>query len=178
MEIWKDIKGWEDYYQVSSYGRFRGKDRYANVCGGGKRLVKGRILKPTVCTNGYLEAHLHKNGESKIFLLHRLVAMHFIENPNNYQEVNHKDEDIKNCHVDNLEWCTSKYNANYGTRNQRMIKEKYLKPVVMCDENGNKLKEYKSMGDACRDTGADISSMIRVCKGRQRTCVGYVWKYA
>lgn len=140
-------------------------------------LQKGRIIKPVRCTNGYYEIHLHVNGKRKIKLLHRTVAETFIENPDQLPEVNHRDEDPSNNNVDNLEWCTSKYNANYGTRNQRMVKEKYLKPVGMFDKNGEKIKTFKCLREAARETGADVSSLIRVCKGRQKTCVGYVWKY-
>ena len=81
MEIWKDIPGYEGYYQISNLGRIRSLDRYANVCGNGKRLVKGRIIKSVKCTNGYYEASLNRNGVRKVMLLHRVVANVFIPNP-------------------------------------------------------------------------------------------------
>lgn len=177
-EVWKDIIGYEGIYQISNLGQIRSKDRYARVCGGGRRLVKGKILKPCICSNGYMEAHLRLNGTRKVFLLHRLVAIHFIENPYDFPEVNHKDENIQNCGADNLEWCTSKYNANYGTRNQRMMLGRKFKPVLQFDKKGNFVKKWDKMADACRASGADVTSMIRVCKGKQKTCVGYIWKYA
>ena len=113
-----------------------------------------------------------------MFLVHRLVAEAFLENKNKLPEVNHKDENKENNRVDNLEWCASKYNANYGTRNIRMIKQKCSKPVIMLDLSGNELKRFESLGDASRETGFDISAIIRVCKGKQRTSMGYKWKYA
>lgn len=178
MEQWKDIKGFEEFYQISNLGRIKSKDRYLRTCGNGVRFAKGRIIKPVICTNGYYEIHLRVDGKRTVKMLHRVVAEAFLANPNNLPEVNHKDENPANNGVENLEWCTSKYNANYGTRNQRMVKDKYLKSVIMMDKHGNKLKTFKSMGEAARETGADVSSMIRVCKGRQETCVGYKWKYA
>lgn len=178
MEEWKDICGFEGYYQISSAGRVRSLDRYARVCGGGKRLVKGKILKPIRCTNGYLEISLNKGGERRVFLVHRLVANHFIENKSNFPEVNHKDEVIDNNCVENLEWCTSKYNANYGTRNERMMIGRETKPINQFHINGKLIKRWDCMMDACREYGADVSSMIRVCKGKQKTCKGFKWEYA
>lgn len=178
MEQWKDIKGFEEFYQISNFGRIKSKDRYLRTCGNGIRFVKGRIIKPVICTNGYYEAHLRVNGKRTVKMLHRVVAEAFIENPDNLPEVNHKDENPANNHVENLEWCTSKYNANYGTRNQRMVKDKYLKPITMIGYNGEEIKTFKSLKEAAVETGADSSSLIRVCKGKQKTCVGYKWKYA
>ena len=177
-EIWKDVIGLEGIFQVSNMGRIRSLDKYANVCGGGKRLVKGRILKLTKLQNGYYEAQFHHKGERIIYLLHRLVAIHFIDNPLNLPEVNHKDENPQNNNVENFEWCTSKYNANYGTRNICMMENREFVSVIQLDINGNMIKQWNKMTDACKETGADISSMIRVCKGKQDTCVGYKWKYA
>lgn len=177
-EIWKDIEGFEDIYQISNLGRLRSKDRYVKINGNGVKFVSGKILKPTVCTNKYLEAHLHKDGKRVIKLIHRLVAEAFMPNHDNLPEVNHKDENPQNNNVENLEWCTSKYNANYGTRNQRMVKDKYLKPVIMMNKDGNEIKRFKSLGEVTRETGFDISSIIRVCKGRQNTSMGYKWAYA
>ena len=178
MEQWKDIKGFEDFYQISSRGRIRSKDRIVRANRNATRLMKGKIIKPVICKNGYYEIHLKVNGKRTVKMLHRAVAEAFIDNPNDLPEVNHKDENPANNHASNLEWCTSKYNANYGTRNQRMVKDKYLKPVIMIGENGEEIKRFKSLGEATRETGADISSIIRVCKGKQQTCVGYKWKYA
>lgn len=177
-EIWKPIKGFEDCYEISSEGRISSKERYVRVCGNGQRLVKRKIIKPTICKNGYLEAHLCKNGKRKVFLLHRLVAMHFIDNPMNYPEVNHKDENITNNNIDNLEWCTSKYNANYGTRNQRCMEKVIKKPVKQISIKGNLITIFPAIKEAARSTGIDESQIIRVCKGRNQTAGGFKWEYA
>lgn len=108
MEIWKDCKGYEGKYQVSNLGRVWS--------------VKGqKYLKGTILPSGYVHVHLTTpNGKRKKERLHRLVAIAFLDNPNNLPQVNHKDENKLNNCVDNLEWCNAKYNANYGTRNQRI----------------------------------------------------------
>ena len=81
-------------------------------------------MKPMVATNGYLIACLWKNNKQKKFVIHRLVANAFIDNPNNYEEVNHLDEDKTNNRIDNLEWCSHKYNMNYGNVRNKISKSK------------------------------------------------------
>ena len=110
MEEWKDIIGYEGKYQVSNTGKIRSLN-YLNT-------RKTKELKPRKFSTGYLSICLGK--EKKNFYIHRLVAIHFIPNPNNLLEVNHKDENKTNNNVENLEWCNHKYNCNYGTRSERI----------------------------------------------------------
>lgn len=106
-EIWKPINIENfNHYEVSTFGRIRNKN--------------GLIMKQRLGSNGYLIIDLHSKGISKTFSVHRIVAITFIPNPNNLTEVNHKDENIQNPRVDNLEWCNKDYNCNYGTRNERL----------------------------------------------------------
>lgn len=177
MEIWKDIVGFESSHQISNMGRIRTKDRYAKVCGNGKRLVKGRILKPVRCKNGYLEAQLNFQGKRTVFLLHRLVAMYFVANPHGLPEVNHKDENISNNEADNLEWCTSKYNANYGTRNER-FREKLMIPVNQYDTKGSFIRKWSGAIEVEKCLGIHGESVARCCRGKQRLAGGFEWRYA
>ena len=117
MEIWKDILGYEGLYQVSSYGRIKSLSRKRN-----NGLDKTIILKENINNKGYKRINLHKNKKMKSYLVHRLVAQAFIPNPNNYPIINHKDENPSNNHVSNLEWCTYKYNNNYGTKGEKISK--------------------------------------------------------
>lgn len=113
MEVWKPIKDFEDY-EVSDCGRVRNKD--------------GRTLKPYVNHKGYLKVGLFKSGKCHKKRVHRLVAEAFIENPHDYPQVNHKDENKKNNRVDNLEWCTNQQNQDYSRmlRRMRSFKEEQL----------------------------------------------------
>lgn len=111
-EVWKDIDGYEGKYQISNYGCV-------------KSIQKNIFLKSMVATNGYLVACLWKDNKQKKFLIHRLVAQHFLDNPNNYIEVNHKDENKTNNHMNNLEWCNHFYNMNYGE-----VKEKISNAAI------------------------------------------------
>ena len=112
VEIWKDIPEFKGFYQVSNIGRVKSLDRVDS--NGRKRPMKILQLNPD--SDGYLIVGLHKNGKCKTAKIHRLVAEAFIQNPNRYKEVNHKDENKKNNSVENLEWCTTQYNLTYGHR--------------------------------------------------------------
>lgn len=125
-EIWIDIIGYEDYYQISNLGRVRSKDRYIiQEKGNGtlyKRHMKGKILSLNRTNGkGYKTVSLGKGCEEsrQNFYVHRLVAEHFISNPNNLPEINHKDKkgDKSNNCVDNLEWCTRKENMEHAFEN-------------------------------------------------------------
>jgi hypothetical protein len=122
-EIWKSIQGYEGLYEVSNFGNVRSLDRVIRSKHNGTTLRKGRILTPFYEEKkGYYQVSLSKNGKNKKHRVHRLVASAFLENPLDYTDVNHKDEDKTNNNVDNLEWCTRKYNNNYGTKPERTRK--------------------------------------------------------
>ena len=165
-EIWKDIKGYEGLYQVSNKGNVRS-------------LHYGKIKQLSIVkrSNGYLMVSLWNKMKRKHYLVHRLVAEAFIPNPNNYPQVNHKDENPINNSVDNLEWCTSKYNNNYGTRNQRMFNNMPKYCVVKYDLNGNYIAEYLSIKIAARENNISDSNIIKCCKGQRKTAGRYIWKY-
>lgn len=116
-EIWKDIKEYKNAYQVSNLGNVRSIDR--QLPDGRKR--KGIILKPYVDKDGYKHVTLTQNGKSTHYIVHRLVAIAFIENPNKLPIINHKDESKDNNCVNNLEWCNVKYNINYGKRTEKVM---------------------------------------------------------
>ena len=143
-EKWVDIKGFEDLYQVSNNGRIRSKNKYVQCKNGKSFYLHHRIIKTTRINSGYLVVNLHLiDGTIKHFLVHRLVAENFIPNPNNLEQVNHKDENKLNNNVFNLEWCTREYNSVYGTCQQRRI-ETRLK------NNGGKYGvRRKSNRDTC-----------------------------
>ena len=118
MEKWKDIPGYEGSYEVSNKGRVRskkGKTTYTKRHG--KRVWKSRVLKEKNKTAREQRVDLWKEGEPKTFLVHRLVAMAFIPNPENKPCINHKDGDPRNNKIGNLEWCTYKENENHAKRN-------------------------------------------------------------
>ncbi|MEQ6856083.1 NUMOD4 motif-containing HNH endonuclease [Lysinibacillus capsici] len=169
--IWKDIKGYEGYYQVSSHGQVRSLDRII-MNGGYPRKIKGKILAQTIDRDGYKHLRLRKNGREKSFFVHRLVAEAFVHNkkPNQYVQVNHIDEDKANNHYSNLEWCTQEYNLNYGTRNQRISK-----PVIAF--NKKETLYFSSMTEAAYE-GFNLSCVSAAARGKLKTHKGYQWKLA
>jgi hypothetical protein len=139
-EIWKDVDGYEGYYQVSSFGRVRSLDRVVN-----NHFYGGRILCLASDSDGYKVVGLHKNG-SKTVKVHRLVAQAFIPNPQNLPEVNHKDENKKNNFYNNLEWCTTKYNLTYGHRLDCAIGERNSKSKLN-EKQVAEIREIYKKGD-------------------------------
>ena len=167
MEEWRDIKGYEGKYQVSSHGRVKSLNYH--------REGKEKILKPEVLKKGYLRVDLHNGAKRNKIQVHRLVAEAFIDNPNNYPQVNHKDENKQNNHVENLEWCTNKYNANYGTKLEKISKGKnWRASKVECIETG---EIFDSLIEAEEKYNIKYQSISACCRGITYTAGGYTWKY-
>lgn len=120
-EIWRPVKEYEGYYEVSNLGRVRSIDRVVVDKTGRRQFKKGTLLNYRPDRQGYCIVSLSINRKYKTKCVHTLVADAFIPNPDNLPQVNHKDEVKSNNCVDNLEWCTAKYNANYGNRNKKVI---------------------------------------------------------
>ena len=179
MEIWRDIKGYEGLYQVSNLGRVKS---LGNGC---SNASKERILKPFIDNRegkGYLRVTLCKNGKTKRFQVHRLVAEAFIPNPNNLPFINHKSEIKSQNNVENLEWCDQKYNNSFGTRIERIVKANInhpnkSKPVLQYDLEGNFIKEWESTMEIDRQLGFAHTNISKCCKGKYKQAYGYIWRY-
>ena len=155
----KDIKDYEGLYAITRDGRV---GSYKS-----NKFLKHKLAR------GYYYVSLYKEGKGKNFRIHRLVAEAFIPNPEGLPHVNHKDEcKINNC-VSNLEWCDAKYNANYGTRTERIANKRSI--PVYCEELN---KTFYGAREAARELGLDNSNISSCCKGKYKTSGGYHWKYA
>lgn len=137
-------------------------------------MLPDKIVKPQLNQYGYYRIGLTKNNKRTHHSVHRLVAKVFIPNSDNLPTVNHKDEDKTNNCVNNLEWCTRKYNSNYGTCIARRS-EKYKRPVK-CIETGI---IYDSVTSASKSTGIVLSNISAVCNHRigYKTAGGYHWEF-
>lgn len=196
QEIWKDVVGYEGLYQVSNTGLIK---RLAGSC---PTAHTDRIVKATDNGTGYWKIALCKNNIQRQYLVHRIVAQAFIPNPNNYDFVNHKDENKKNNNVDNLEWCTKSYNAiyylnfdenrkiEYGKRfggkspMLERVPRKYLWRVIQKTKDGSVVGIYDNTSQASIRTGIEIGNITRVCKAnmdknrkRINTSNGFVWEF-
>ena len=164
-EIWKDIKGYEGLYQVSNLGRVKSKER---------ERTKGGILKPSIVRN-YYRVILCKNGKTKSYAVHRLVAETFIPNINNYEVVNHKDENKLNNSESNLEWCTQLYNIKYTlSKHKKVYGQKTVSQIAL---TGEIIRTFTNVNEFSRKNGFNESSIIKCCRGKRKTHKGFMWKY-
>ena len=208
MEIWKDIGiiygiDFTGLYQISNLGRVKSLNY--------NKTGKEQVLTPGMNDKGYLQIGLCKDGKRKPIRINRLVAIafdlsipdHLKHIPIERLEVNHKDEDKTNNCVWNLEWCDSKYNNNYGTRNKRIadalkgvpkteetkrkISEtkkgvpnvKLSKPVLQLDKvTGEVIREWPSTREVQRQLGYTIQSIYACCNGKYKSSYGFKWSYA
>ena len=182
MEQWKQIKGYEGRYEVSNCGNVRSLICYSTKRKEYMLRKQPRLLRQNTTHDGYKRVGLSKEGKMKHITVHRLVAIAFIPNPDNAPAVNHKDEDITNNHVSNLEWCTNKYNSNYGTLgkriSERLSKHHHLaKSVVQMSLDGKDIAIYSSTREAARNIGIRCECITRCCKGKYKHAGGYKWRY-
>lgn len=168
-EYWKPVVGYEGLYMVSNWGRVKSI-----------KFGKERILKQWTNKDGYLQVSLFKNNKRKNFRVHRLVAEAFIPNLDNLPQVNHRDENPLNNNVDNLEWCSAKYNCNFGTRIERIITKttngKLSKTVLQYTLDGQFVREWESTNE-CGRNGFNQGNIADCCKGKRKTHKGFIWKY-
>lgn len=192
-EIWKDIEDFPNY-QVSNFGRIKSKERTVILENGRTKVVKSKILKPCLRTLGkngnYYRITLYNNKNPKTINIHRIVAKSFVENPKNYNIINHIDGNKFNNRADNLEWCTQQHNVKESYRlglqgpNNRHSFPKGMKPhnitrVSQYDLNGNFIKTYDSVLEATLVFVDKRTSNISLClNGKTKTAYGYIWKYA
>lgn len=177
-EEWRSVPGYEESHEISNYGRVRSLKRDFIDKTGKMQHVKGKILKPKITALGYAQVHL--KGVDPWLSVHRLLAKAFIPNPKGLPFVNHKDENKANNVVENLEWCTAKYNCNYGTRVARIVAGRST-PVHQIDIETNEIiATWQNAEEAARvGFGRNRGSNINHClRGKIPYAYGYKWAYA
>lgn len=171
-EIWKDIKNYEGLYQVSNFGRVRSV--YHEDSRG--HHVKGRMLTGVLSGQGYFRVNLYRDGNMEHKLNHRLVASAFIPNPNEYPQINHRDENKENNRADNLEWCSALYNNTYGTRTERAEKSKE-RPIYVVSSSGHHYF-FESARKAAELLGLDRSAVSKCLRGKRKYHGGFSFMWA
>lgn len=156
----KDVVGYEGLYAVTSCGKVWSYKRQ-------------KFLGYHYDKRGYPRVSLYKDDKIKHYMVHRLVAEAYIPNPENLPQINHRDENKTNNCLQNLEWCDSKYNANYGTRNEKISNSLKI-PILQYTLNGEFVREWPSASDVGREVSGHISSCA---KGSRKSAYGYRWVY-
>lgn len=189
-EEWRIISDHPDY-EVSNLGNVRSLDRYRKNRISDHVFHKGRVLKQTMESNGYLIVHFWnpKKKKTQKIWVHRLVAQAFVPNPYGCNEVNHINNNQADNRADNLEWVTHKENMEWSQRQGRMnyTPERYknlmisfktqIVPVVGTDLCTGKSICYESLNSVKRD-GFRPGDVCRCCKGQRHSHGGYEWRYA
>lgn len=177
-EVWKDIEGYCGEYQISNLGRV-------------KSFKSGheKILKFKTNNKGYKWVALMSNGVQSNLLVHRLVAMHFLENTHGYRIINHIDENPSNNSVTNLEWCTYSDNVKKSTKFRNYYKtnkivcttknskyrdtNKKVKQIL----NGDVIKIFDNSLQVKRVLGLDQSFILTCCRNKRKSAYGYQWQF-
>ena len=189
-EIWKDIKGYEGLYMVSSLGRIKSLERTIIRGNGHPQTFKERILKPIITSSGYLYVSLSKNGKQQREYVHRLVAMHFLPNPDNKPCVDHINTNKQLNTVNNLLWVTYQENTDNPISKKKHKENVYKsmlgkfgkdhpnsKPIIQLDINGAFIKEWSCAAEVQRELGYKKGFVGDCCKDKYRTAYGYKWGY-
>lgn len=190
-EVWMDIKGYEGLYQVSNHGRVKSLERKVKN-GRGIRIVNEKILKSKINNDGYHRITIIKNNKYKAYLIHRLVASHFIINFNNKKDVYHIDGDKLNNYYENLGLCNRKDTIKRAWENGRC--ENVRKSISKIGKKYGSInsKKYRSKKVTCIETGITYNSATEVgiqlninqgniskcCNGKLKSAGGFSWKFA
>ena len=178
MELWKDVVGYENLYEVSNLGNIRSKERYVKYTKWKKenqyQLRKSKVIAKIKTKNGYIRVMLSNNGKHKQELLHRLVAQAFIPNPNNYEQVNHINCNKEDNSCSNLEWCSCKMNMAHAWKN-KIYKGRRVAQI----KNGKIINVFDTIIQATRFIGkTDYGQNIgKVALGKRKSAYGFQWKY-
>lgn len=181
-ETFKDVIGYEGFYQISNLGRLKSLERFIKGRNNGKRLKPESIIKNKLDSKGYYHYELSKLGKKKDLRLHRLIAEVFIPNPELKPYINHKNGIKTDNSILNLEWVTQSENTQHAYDTGLMVGQKgkdhsSSKKIYQYDKCGNLISSFDGMRDAGRETGIEPSSIGKCAQGLRPSAGGYVWKY-
>lgn len=194
-EIWKDIPGWNGLYQASSIGRIKSLPKDYIICGKAKIHSKEKILCLHKKDDGYLRVELNHDGFHRTFPVHQLIALAFLENPDNKPHIDHINTVRDDNRVENLRWVTPKENASNPITKKRVRDVALLTPagpdnplfeekspdskvVLQYTKDGILVARYTCCHQVeRRNKGFHFSNVARACRGERMTYKGYIWKY-
>jgi hypothetical protein len=179
-EVWKEISGYEGYFEVSNLGNFRSKDRIIRYKTNGTRLYPGKPLKTETIVEGYQRIVLMKEAIKKRHMCHRLVAQEFVPNPNNKPYVNHINGNKADNRAENLEWVTQSENElhSHNVLGNTMRGKTYPKKVIATFPNGGDKVIFDSMSDAIKFLGAGCIEGLKKAISANRVYHDFKWEFA
>lgn len=186
-EIWLPIKDYEGCYEISNYGRVKSLPRKVGHSRNPNFFTNktGKIMDLSF-NRGYTFVRLYKNGKCGTFRVHRLVAIHFMDNPLNYEVVNHLDSNRSNNFYKNLEWCTTSMNMqhayDFGSKvapnTGKFGKDNWnSKKVIQKDLNGNFVRLWDCLSQITRELGYARQDIGKCCAGKRNTAYGFIWEF-
>lgn len=181
-EIWKPVKGYEGFYEVSNTGKVKALQRAVKAHNGWDRTFNERLL--TLHSSKLTKRHpnpmyhveLWKDNKRAVKMIHRLVAEHFIPNPDGKPQVNHIDGNRANNTVENLEWCTNSENMHHAYKTG-LATPKGRKPVRGKNKITGVVVEFNSVEEAARELKGNPDAIRAALKGRSASSCGYIWEY-
>lgn len=170
-EIWKDITGFEGLYQISNLARIKSLPKKIGARNKGETFLKYKF-NPA----GYPIVGLCKDSKYKWFLVHRLTAIYFIPNPNNYPQINHKDGNPLNILLDNLEWCNQKHNMwhSYYVLNKKHF---INRPIRQLDLFGKLVRIFPGVQNASKVLNKNVSGIHAALNRKSKKGYGFKWEY-
>ena len=197
-EKWVDIQGYVGFYQISNLGRVKSLSRTYYTYNYLKKekikiTRKEKYMSYKKDSNDYMIVSLSRNGKTKAFTIHRLVASAFIPNPDNLPQINHINGIKTDNRVENLEWCTPSYNVEHSFKTgirkmtSKQIKqakenikkafESKRRKVYQLTPEGEVIKLWDSFTDIYKELHYSWGNIGQVCRGKQELAYGYKWKY-
>lgn len=161
--MWRKIKGFESLYEISNEGEVR-------------NLKTGALITGSTNSYGYRVVRLRKNGKNYDYKLHRLLAKTFIENPFNYDCVNHIDGNKLNNSLENLKWCTRGYNNKHAR--EQLSLDFSEKPIVQSTLDGKFIALWRNANMIANCLGFSPTTISSCCKGTQKTAYDFLWRYS
>lgn len=175
-EAWKDILGYEGFYQISNLGRIKSLPRYRkNGKTSGKYLQRG-IIRKNYDSKTYSCINLSKEGKTKTHFIHILVANAFLDKIEGKNYVNHIDGNKHNNNVNNLEWCTASENQRHALATGLRNKNANSIKIIQYDLSGNVIKIWESLMEASRQNNISEGAISNCINKRNKTAGGFRWE--